>query len=101
VLGSAEFALFWTAPFAVAFALLFWIGLKVDAGIAIAVTAVTMLPILMLLCIPAAAILRAATRPPRHSRLAWVANLAGVALLVLAAAMAGAQMWILIDDVKM
>jgi len=101
VLGSAEFALFWSAPFAVVFALFFGIGLQVDAGIAIAVTAVTMLPILMVLCIPAGTILRAATRPQRHSRLTWLASQAAVALLVLAAAMAGARLWMLIDGVKM
>ena len=104
VLGSVEFALFWTTPFAVLFALFLAIGLEVDTGIAIAVAAITMWPLLMLLCIPAATILRAGARPraaPRGRRRVWVATLAGTALLVFAAAMAGAQMWILIEDVKM
>ena len=113
-LGSAEFALFWAAPFAVVFALLFLIGATVDVGIALGVTALTMVPILMVLCIPAAAILRAGTRKrtgsapataptaPRHRRWPkWLAVQAAVALVVLTAATAGAKMWILIDNVQM
>ena len=105
VLGSVEFALFWTAPIAVVFALFFWIGVEaVGPGIAIGFSAVTLFPLLMLLSIPAARILRAGVRPPaaaRHPRLITLAIVAGVALLIFVAALAGAHMWMLIEDVKL
>lgn len=104
VLGAAEYSLFWTTMFAVMGAILFrfWLYPLYGSRGGIDPIALTMIPAVMLLSLPAAAILNSGVRRGawlfrRRGTGALLTTLALVAALVFVAAYAGLATWAAVD----
>lgn len=99
-LGAAEYSLFWATLFAVvgAIAFRFWLYPLFGSSSSIDPLALTMIPAVILLCLPAATILYSAARRGarvirRRGAGIWLAAVIGVSFIMFSAAYAGVAMW--------